>query len=203
MKKILTITLLACLALTGCNPGVKKAVSKRFGLFNPYTVAVLPLEFAETDSGGALEEDVDALFRKMISERLKRMKYRPLEAAEVDEKRPAPDGAGRNPGRVAGLMGSDAVLYTTITEWKSDIVVRYAYLKVSAVFELYSKNGTLLWRAAHDIKESDIRLEKRSLELAIIKAYEPSVQRFINVVFSTLPASTPRTEKKTFFEWLP
>ena len=193
----------ACIALTGCNPGVKRTVSRSFSLFNPYTVAVLPLEFAETESGGGLEEDVDALFRKMISERLKRLGYRPLEAAEVDEKLPAPGTGEPNPGKIAGLMGSDAVLYTTITEWKSDMVVRYAYLKVSALFELYSKDGTLLWQATHNIKESDIRLEKRSLELAIIKAYEPSVQRFINVVLSTLPASTPRPEKETFFQWLP
>ena len=199
MKIIFAITLVACLALTGCGPGVKRTVSNRFGLFNPYTVTILPVKFTEIKAGG----DVSALFRKMTFERLKRMNYKPLEPSEVDKKLPAPGAARRDPKEVAQLMGSDAVLYTTITEWKSDIVVRYAYLKVSAVFELYSKDGTLLWRATHGIKESDIRLEKVALELAVIKAYEPIMQRFINIVFSTLPASETRPEEKTFFRWLP
>ena len=198
---IFAVTLVACLALMGCTPVVKKTVSDRFAIFNPYTVAILPVKFTETKAGG----DVNALLRKMISDKLKRMKYGPLESAEVDERLPAPgaDTAGRDPLETARLMGSDAVLYTTITEWKSDIVVRYAYLKVSAVFELYSKDGTLLWKATHGIKESDIRLEKMALELAVIKAYEPIMQRFINIVFSTLPTSAARPEEKTFFKWLP
>jgi hypothetical protein len=206
MKKVFTIALLLWLALPGCGAGVKKTVSSRFALFNPYTVAILPVEFTETEAGG--DGDINALFRKMTFERLERMNYGPLEPAEVDRRLEAPgephgDTAGRDPKETARLMGSDAVLYTTITEWKSDIVVRYAYLKVNAVFELYSKDGTLLWKATHDLKESDIRLEKMALELAVIKAYEPSVQRFINIVFSTLPASAGRSEEKTFFKWLP
>ncbi len=200
MKKLLTIILLLSFALSGCGPGVKKTVSDKFSFFAPHTVAILPLKFAGANSNGRPEAGVEALFNKMIANKLSQMNYRPLGAAEVDKRL---DNTEREPREMAGLMGTDAVLYTTITEWKSDIVVRYAYLKVTATFELYSSGGTLLWKATHDIRESDIRLEKKPLELAIIKAYEPSVQRFINIVFSTLPASESRPEEKSFFKWLP
>lgn len=203
MKKLVTITLLVLFALPGCGSAVKKKISDKFAYFAPHTVAILPLKFTGADAGAGPVPGVDALFNKMTSDRLSRMNYRPLEKAEVDRRLAGSLDTERGPGEMARLMGTDAVLYTTITEWKSDIVVRYAYLKVNALFELYSPNGTLLWRATHDLKESDIRLEKKSLELAIIKAYEPSVQRFINVVFSTLPVSEARPEEKSFFKWLP
>ncbi len=203
MKKLFSIILLVCFALTGCGPAIKRTVSDKFGLFAPHTVAVLPLKFTKAKDGAGPEAGVNALFAKMTSNKLAHMNYRPLREAEVDRRLAGALNAERGPREMAKLMDTDAVLYTTITEWKSDIVVRYAYLKVSAIFKLYSSNGTLLWQATHDIKESDIRLEKKPLEIAIIKAYEPSVQRFINIVFSTLPASKPQPKEKSFFKWLP
>ena len=203
MKKLLAVILLILLALPGCGPMVKKTVSGKFRLYAPHTVAILPLKFTDAENGSRPGAGVDALFNKMISNKLSLMNYKPLGVAEVDRRLAAAGDAAHGPREMAGLMGTDAVLHTTITEWKSDIVVRYAYLKVNALFELYSPDGTLLWQATHDIKESDIRLEKESLELAVIKAYEPSVQRFINVVFSTLPPSEPQPEVKSFFKWLP
>jgi hypothetical protein len=202
MKKAFIITLLLSLALSGCTPAVRHTVSNSFRLSNPYTIAILPVDWPMGPDDPAIGQgdDVGRLLRIMTFEKLEVMNYKPLALEEVDEKLPP---AAPKPVEIADLTGADAVLYTSIIEWKGDIVVRYAYLKVAARFELYSRDGKLLWRAEHEAKESDIRLEKKTLEMAVLKAYEPSVQRFIDVVFSTLPIGTARAEEKTFFEWLP
>ncbi len=205
MKKVLTIALLLGLALSGCTPSVRHTVSDSFRLYSPYTIAILPVDWptAPDEARAGRDGDIAHLLRIMTFERLKTMNYKPLAPAEVDEKLPPGGGAPLKPGEVTSLTGADAVLYTSVVEWKGDIVVRYAYLKLAVRFELYSRDGELLWRAEHEAKESDIRLEKKTLELAVLKAYEPSVQRFIDVAFSTLPVGAARTEEKTFFKWLP
>ncbi len=208
MKKAFTIMLLLSLVLSGCIPAVKHTVSDSLRRYSPYTIAILPVDWPmdQDEAQAGRDDDVGRLLRIMTFERFETMNYKPLALEEVDEKLP-PGASGSatppKPAEVAGLTGADAVLYTSIIEWKGDIVVRYAYLKVAVRFELYAGDGKLLWRAEHEAKESDIRLEKKTLEMAVLKAYEPSVQRFVDVVFSTLPIGVVRAEEKTFFKWLP
>lgn len=196
--------ILIIIIFSGCANTVRYTTSERFALAAPYTVAILPIEWAE-DAG---EQDNEAayLFRTMELEKLKGMDYHPVPLEEVDERYLSLGGnffKERGPKETARLLKADSVLYTRITEWDRDIFVTYAYINVAARFELYSKNGERLWEATYRIKDSDIRLDTKSVELAIVKSYEPKVQRFIDHVFSTLPPGTPPTEKKLFFQWLP
>ncbi len=202
MKKFFIITLLLGLALSGCTSTIKHTVSDSFRVYNPYTVAILPVDWPTDLDDPAIgrDGDVGRLLRIMTFEKIEAMNYKPLALEEVDGKLPPTPS---RPVEIADLTGADAVLYTSVTEWKGDIVLRYAYLKVAARFELYSRDGKLLWRVEHEAKESDIRLEKKTLEMAVLKVYEPSMQRFVDVVFSTLPTGAARAEEKTFFKWLP
>jgi hypothetical protein len=142
----------------------------------------------------------------MALARLKSLNYAVLDLEEVDEKY-LKLGSGRfkemNPGEVSRFFGADAVLYTRITKWEEKLLVAYASLEIGAGFELYSADGTMLWKAHYSTSESDIKFDRTSMELAVIKVYEPRIQRVVNAVFSTLPPGLKRKEEKRFFDWLP
>ncbi|MBE9528219.1 MAG: hypothetical protein IME99_03165 [Proteobacteria bacterium] len=193
---------------TGCSHTVHHTVDERFASRAPHTVAVLPIEWAE--GSGALDtaqyKDVARVFRAMTYEKLRTLDYLSPTPESVDRvlgKRGSSATGTTSPADFSKALDTDAVLKTEIIEWESNIVVTYAYLKVKARFSLYSKEGVKLWSAEYDTTESDIRMDKETMELAIIKVYEPRVQRFINDVFSTLPLGNASSEKKRYFDWLP
>ncbi|MEE8575497.1 MAG: hypothetical protein V3T30_08805 [Thermodesulfobacteriota bacterium] len=107
------------------------------------------------------------------------------------------------PEKACALFKTDAVLYSSLTEWDVDRFVNYASLKVGAKFSLYAKDGTKLWSADYVTTERDARFDKTQMELAIIKAFEPRVQRIVDAIFYTLPPVKIKNEKKRFYNWLP
>jgi hypothetical protein len=175
-------------------------ISEDYGSLSPRTVVILPV-------GGDVEDaNVKRLFRTMAFKRLKSLNYGVLDLEEVDEEY-LKVGSGRfkdmEPGEVSRFFGADGVLYTRITKWKEKLLLTYASLEIGAGFELYSANGTMLWEAAYTTKESEIKFDKGSMELAVINVYEPRIQRVVDAIFSTLPPGLSRKEEKRFFDWLP
>ncbi|MDO8426380.1 MAG: hypothetical protein Q7T24_02555 [Deltaproteobacteria bacterium] len=202
-RSFILISLLAI--LYGCGSTVKSALSPRYNEFRPYTVAVAPVIWKGQAEGE--DKNIAQLFREMTADKLRAMNYRvlPLDAVDDKVRQLGPEKAKEaGPKELAADLNADAVLYIRITGWDKDRVATYASLVVGAAFELYSSGAEMLWRADYSTKESDFRLEKKPLELAVIKIYEPRVQRFIDAVFSTLPeGSAPAQAQKTFFQWLP
>lgn len=189
----------ALAALAGCGGRVNHTVSDDLGYADQAPVAVMPVEWVEGDER---KDEAANLLRDMAAEKLRLLNYSTLDLEETDAVLGA-DGGEMGPAAVAEATGARGVLYTTVTEWDEDRFVTYAALDISATFELYSPGGALLWRARHSIGESDLRLDSQTRELAAIETYEPILQRFVDIVFSTLPANETRAEEKRYFDWLP
>ncbi|MBZ0221312.1 MAG: hypothetical protein K8I01_12890 [Candidatus Methylomirabilis sp.] len=202
MKKLLTAILLA-LMLGGCGPAVRHVITDGYAKAAPGKVAVLPVVWEEKAPGEA--EDISRLFRAMSVEKLAGLKYLtvPLEEFEKGGLK-ADDWASRPTNEAAALLGADALLYIRVTDWDKDSFLPYASLSIEASFELRSAAGQLLWKADHRSRESDLNLDRAPMHLAMYKAYEPRVQKFVDAVFTTLPpGKAEERAKKTYFKWLP
>ncbi|MBI5344513.1 MAG: hypothetical protein HZB83_04130 [Deltaproteobacteria bacterium] len=192
------------MTLAGCSNAVKYTLSGQYARARPHSVAVMPVKGADSMADG--KREVSYLFRTMAVERLKAMNYNAVPLEEVDVrilKSGRDQFAGKTPKEIAGELDVDSILYIHITEWDSRLFVTYASMKFKARFELYGRDGARLWQADHSWGDADLRLDRASLELAVIKAYEPQVQRFIDLVFATLPKGETRQEEKRYFDWLP
>ncbi len=195
---------LVIVTITGCAKPVSYTLSGRYMLLRPVVIVVPPVEW-----GPGVEtkrEGVDELLRTIVIEKLKSLNYdaRTFEdAAAGAGPSVRKDPEGMPPHELARTLKSDGVLYMEITEWDEKLFVTYASLRVGVNFELYSATGEMLWRAGYRTKESDLRLDKPTMELAVIKTFEPRLQRLVDLVFATLPSGPERTGEKRFFDWLP
>lgn len=201
IKRLSCLFFLAVL-LAGCSNSVKTTLSERYRAYSPKTVAVAPVVWkAEGESNDAANT-----FRMMTAEKLKELNYRVVPLSAIDDtylKLGSAAMTAKNPSELAALLGADAVLFIKIQQWNIDRFVTYASLKVEADYELYSATGERLWRAGYSTRDADLRLDRKSMEYAIIKAYEPKVQRFVDAIFTTLPQANAETNERTFFQWLP
>lgn len=192
---------LALVFLAGCATVVDTTLSERYGQMRPYRIAVAPVIW---EGWGDEFKDASRLFRTMTAEKLRAMNYDALPLEEID--RVYPDSASlktADAAHVAAALGADAVLYIHLTQWDSSELLTYASLKVAATYEMYYKDGGRLWQASYHTKEADIRLDTPSMELALLKAFEPRVQRFVDVIFTALPQGQPPSKDERFFQWLP
>jgi len=202
-KKILTFVVLLAV-VSGCSRTVRYKVSPSLEAVRPYSVAVLPVDWSGTHPDEVAA--ISRLFRTMASERLTALNYRSVAIEETDAFYSARGAAAlekKTPAELAAMLGVDAVLFIHVTAWDEKRVVKYASLKMKATVELYSVLGERLWEATFATTESDVMLDTGPMELAVIKAYEPRIQRFIDAVFSTLPAAVVPEARPSYFEWLP
>ncbi len=188
--------------LAGCGTPIQYTVSDQYLRIRPHTIAILPVEWMAADNKEA--NGISYLLRTMTREKLKSMNYQTISLEEIDGKY-GKTAAGKSPVEIARLLNADAVLYIGVEEWKKTEFVTYASLNVKTRFELYSARGTRLWEAEYHDREMDLRLDTKPMEFAVIKAYEPKMQRLVDSSLTTLPQgdATPRQTKETYFQWLP
>ncbi len=198
---VIIVAVLTSILLSGCSHAVKYSVDDIMRVHTPRTVAVLPIVWSENVD--KQDSVVASIFRSMTNKKLRTHNYKTPTLKSVDDVIERKKLDVKNPATIANKLGTDSVLVIEITDWESDMLLTYAYLKLKARFTLYSKEGEKLWSAEHSTAESDIRLDKKSMELAIIKVYEPRVQRFINDLFSTMPVCNALAKRKEYFDWLP
>lgn len=204
MKKIIALAVVL-ISSAGCGNAVKHSISRDYAQVGPQRAVILPLIWESGADADANE--ISYLFRKMSADKLRSLNYRTVPLEEID-KLAQENGKdwfeGKAPHEIAGLLKADSVLYIRVKEWDKDTFLTYASLGISAGFELYSANGLKLWNADYSTRESDLSLDKKTMELALHKAYEPRIQRFVDAVFTTIPAGTAEeTSRKTYFQWLP
>ena len=61
------------------------------------------------------------------------------------------------PQELGKLLGVDAVLYTTVTEFSTTYLLAYASMTVGARFELRdAKTGEKLWESDHQVKRAKL-----------------------------------------------
>lgn len=191
---------------SGCSSAIQHTLAPGYNVKMPNTIAVLPVEGYEED------KDVQYLLRTMVQDKLAQRGYSPIPVETVDDsliRSGVRRGQFRNKTseELAALLGADGILYTTITEWDNTLFLSYASQKIKVKFELYDgAEGELLWEAELDTKDSDMGLERNVVELGVIKAYEPVMQRIIDTAFSTIPDGktvTKGSPKKIYYDWLP
>lgn len=201
IKKILAFILIT-VSLAGCSNAVKYTVSDQYRQARPYTIAIMPV----VQDGQRENNEAARFFRTAAAEKLRLLNYGVIPLEQTDEKYQKAGSAwfsGKKPHEAAKLFNADAVLYIHVTGLDRSMFAGYASLKLKAFFEIYSLNGALLWRAEHHTRESDLSFDKKSIELSVIKAYEPQIQRFTDAVFATLPRGEAPIKTQTFFQWLP
>ncbi|MBI5968064.1 MAG: DUF799 family lipoprotein, partial [Deltaproteobacteria bacterium] len=96
------------------------------------------------------------------------------------------------PQELGKLLGVDALLYTTVTEFSTTYLLAYASMTVGARFELKdAKTGERLWESDHQVKETKLGVDRKSLQetlqFAALQSYAPYCQKVIDASFTTLP----------------
>ncbi len=182
------------LMLYGCAGPVRHALTPDFAEKGPRTIVILPVQWE--DKKTAEDSYATGLLRLMAAEKLKAMGYSPVDMKADDEESP---------------QNADAAVNIKIMKWDRDAVTGYASLRVKASFSLASGKDKTLWSAVYDETDFDLKLDRESNELAVIKAFEPRLQRIIDAVFSTLPKAATNAEgsktdgagTKKYYDWLP
>jgi len=200
-KRFLGLTLfsLILIALVGCGNAVKHELSTGFMTVRPTTVAVMPVVWDAGKTQGSVE--IGNLFRSIAIERLVSRGYRVARMDVVDAK--LDEFTDSDPDEIAKSLGVDAVLFIHVEKWKTRTVANYAALKMQALYSLYARDGSTLWRAVYATGESDIRFDKASLKLSIIEIYEPRIERLTGSVFDTLPRHEGVKKEEPLYDWLP
>jgi hypothetical protein len=96
------------------------------------------------------------------------------------------------PQGLGQILGVDALLYTTVTEFSTTYLLAYASVTVGARFELKdAKTGEKLWEAEKQVKETKMGLDQKSvsdtLKFAVGQSYLPYCQKVVDAGFTTLP----------------
>lgn len=201
-QKNLLIYLLSIFFLIGCATPHHLLVED-YKSRNLRSIAVLPVQ-NETPNLQA-----PPVFRPIVHQKIKEKGYESPALSFIDNKLAEKDirEAGQihslTPQDLGKLLGADALLYTTVTEFSTTYLVAYASITVGARFELKdARTGELLWQADHRAKDIKTGLDQKgmqeSLKFAIQKSYNPYCQKVTDTCFATLPkgplASAPATK---------
>lgn len=170
---------------------------------NLRSIAVLPVQ-NETPNLQAPE-----VFRPIVYQKIKQKGYESPALSFIDSRlaekniREAGQIHSLTPQDLGKLLGVDALLYPTVTEFSTTYLVAYASITVGAKFELKdARTGELLWQADHRLKDIKAAVDQRglqeSLKIAVQKSYAPYAQKVTETCLNTLPngslTSAPATK---------
>ncbi len=156
---------------------------------SPRLVAVMPVDNKTSDTQAA------QILRKKIFEELYFKGYPKIPLEFVDEKlskvykKNAEYVAGKIPPKAMGeLLGVGAVMYCTLTEWKTSFVYFYAPTAVSVSFELRSaKTGETLWGSHYRVVKKCYGFSQKELEMKSCQVYEKALEEVVKKAIETLP----------------
>jgi len=188
--------------IAGCAGGARHSLVPDYKAKPPRSIAVLPV----------LNETVNLkapdAFRSLIHRRIAMKGYETPAIAHVDNRlqgkgiHEAGQVNSLTPQELGKILGVDALLYTTVTEFSTTYLVAYSSMTVGARFELKdAKTGEKLWESDHQVKESKLGVDEKSmrdtLKFAALQAYTPYCQRVTDACLATLPngplyASSPK-----------
>lgn len=182
------ILLLALMVFTtGCFGKVSYKLYDEYSDLSPKVIYIAPVKWMA--GGDSVSRDSAVKFlESLIAEQVKLFGY-----TIVDSK----DGA-------------DAYLETSVTHWKEKLFPTYGALKIGFSFKMIStteidgsKNSPVIWKAKFKSKDFDMKFDTKQMEMGIIKAFEPRLERAVDTSFSTLPEAKFSKVEETFFDWLP
>jgi hypothetical protein len=189
---ILGFLLGIAVSLAACAGGPRYSVHPDYKSAAPRSVAVLPV-LNETVNLKAPE-----VFRPILQNKLSLKGYESPPIVFIDGKllekeiREAGQINTLTPQELGKLLGVDALLYTTVTEFSTTYLLTYGSMTVGARFELMSaKTGERLWESEHQVKKRKLATDTKSMEetakFAVLQSYTPLVRQVVNASFAALP----------------
>jgi hypothetical protein len=147
-------------------------------------IAVLPVDNRSSDSMAA------RLLRDRILEEIYFKGYPKIPLSVVDDKlsRNSKDAPRLAPKIVGDLLEVDAVMYSTLSEWKTSFFYFYARTTVAAQFELRNaKTGETIWKASHKVDKRNYDVTRERLEMESLAAYEPAIHEVVDTAMNSFP----------------
>lgn len=187
------LSLLGGVALSlACAGGAPHSAVPDYKDRTPRSIAVLPV-MNETVNLKAPE-----VFRPILHNQISMKGYETPALAFIDGRlrengiREAGQVNSMTPQEVGKLLGVDALLYASVTEFTTTYLLAYASMTVGARFELKdAKTGEKLWDSEHQVKERKMGLDQKSvgdtLQFAVGQSYAPYCQKVVEESFKTLP----------------
>lgn len=176
--------------VTGCFGNLSYKLYDQFEDMSPNVIYVAPIQWDYKKDSDSKDEALE-LLDYLVREKLKSLGYK---VSDSDE-------------------GVDAELYMTVTHWKESLFPTYGALKIGFFFEMVSgynsgdeddyEAGSTIWKAKFTSKDFDMRWDTTQMEMGIIKAFEPRIQRAVDTTFTTLPEAKFSEVEKKYFDWLP
>jgi hypothetical protein len=175
--------------LSGCAGKIPHTLVPEYEKRNIKLVAVLP----SLDKAG--NPEMSALLRQRIVEALYFKGYKKVPTNAIDEKMAAfyknvkePTVNALPPRDVGGILGVDAVLYSTLKNCKSTVLYLYAPTSVAVSFEMYNtRTGELLWSTVYQTSESTFDISPDRVKMKTYQIFEPALQQIVNKAMETLP----------------
>jgi len=203
------LALLAAAGLDSCAPkevGVP-TLNPDFPQLRPRVLAVLPFDNMSANL------DATPLIRPIVNERLRAKGYQMLDLAEVDRVLQengvliSHDVYAFTPEELGRMLGADAVMFGTVTDFNTKYVVLYSSVSVGIKLELKDgRSGTVLWsdnaRSSRNtlietllilLLEEDktralIAAAAYNTAFAVLKSYRPYAEDASRLMLASLPA---------------
>lgn len=198
-KTVIILCITACV-MAGCASRDPHTIVSDYDKRGIRLIALAPVDNKTDDMEAA------RLLREKILEALYFKGYPRIPLGMIDEKLKA-GGSDRgtgtmSPEAIGNLLGVDAVIYGTLTEWTTTFIGMYASTTVSVSLVLKdTQTGTTVWSAKHRIVQRNYDLTRERLQLKSYQAYEPAIREIIDKTLSSLPdgpdfVGSPPPEKK-------
>lgn len=183
------LTFAVILALSGCAKKIPHTLVEGYEKVGIKTIAVLPV----VDEAG--NKDASVILRQRVIDALYFKGHPKMPASVIDEKLglffknvKVPKVDALPPRDAGGILGADAVLYTTLKECRVSYLLLSASTKIAATFELYNvRTGKLLWQTSYRINEKNYDITRDRLRLKTSQTLEPALQQILDTVLKTLP----------------
>ncbi len=152
-------------------------------------IAVMPVDIRAGSSDAAKmvrEKLVQELYFKGYS----KIPFELVDAAlsDIRNREGHAPGTAVRPEVIGGMLGADAVMYTTLLE--ADTTYRYVYAPVTvrALFELRdAKTGDTIWKYESHAKDRDYGVTRNGLELGSTKIFEDVVNTAVKQAVEKIP----------------
>jgi hypothetical protein len=185
---ILTLFMTAFMVF-GCASKIPHKVVSDYSKRGARLIAVAPVNNHTADEKAAV------LLRETVIRELYFKGYPKISPKVIDEKLSSVYGSkmdfkrGDVPPKTMGdLLGVDAVLYCTLTQFKTSYILVYAPVRVSITFELRdTKTGETLWSTRHETVNRSFGLSDKQLEMKSYQLYELAIQEVVDKAMETLP----------------
>jgi len=188
-KYMRMFVVLSAFFMVGCGGTLPSSVAPDFDATGMRLIALMPVD------NEAKNEKAAVILRKELLEELYFKGYPKIPLDVVDEKiseitanNLVAKGKRIPPDLIGGLLGIDAVMYCTLTEWDTSLRYIYAPTTVAVSFELMSgKTGETIWTSNQRVVKRSYDITQKRLDMKSYQSYEKAVREVLDRAMSTFP----------------